>query len=444
MRLKEKSPRVTRPPGCGAGDGKRPKRVTSDDPNMKATAHGFLPGGLEYGVVTLPRRHVVSFQIRILAGVSSEPADRLGLARLVEETIDKATVHHTGRQISDAFDAIGAGKSSGTGRETITFSCTVLREHFERAIELHAGFLRSPTYPKDQVDVALELARQEIFALQDDPQSLADKLMGPLAYGPVLGRHSLGELETLARISRDDIEAYWKNYFCSGRMVVAVAGPDEPAVVTSVLSRHLDGFGQTGKAGRAPVPLEFTPTTQHHHKDLKQQQISICWPGVDATHAEFPTQQATIGILSGGMSGRLFTEVREKRGLVYWVGAWQDTPRGAGLMFLGASTTPERCDQTYATLLSEVDRLSEDLTADELHRAVTGIVASQETRGDTTRAHCGELASDLFFFGRPLPMEEKVARLLAVTVDDVHRYLALHPRKNLCVLTLGPRPLEAS
>ncbi len=410
---------------------------------MIATTHGFLPNGIEYGVVTLPKRHVVSFQIRFLAGVSCEPADRLGLARLVEETIDKATQRFTGRQISDAFDAIGAGRGSGAGRETMTFNCTVLPEHFERAVELHAEILRAPTFPQSQVQIAVELAKQELFALQDDPQALADKLMGPLAYGPALGRHSLGELETLERITRDDLEAFWRKYFNAGRMMFAVAGPGEPAHVTDVLSRHFDGFGDKQRSGRESYPLQFTSVTTHHNKDLKQQQIAICWPGVEATHKEFPVQQATIGILSGGMSGRLFTEVREKRGLVYWVGAWQETPRGAGMMFLGASTTPERCDLTYKTLLNEVDRLSEDLTKDELDRAITGIVASQETRGDTTRARCGEIASDMFFFGRPLPIEEKIAKLQAVTVEDVRRYLANHPRNKLCVLTLGPRPLGA-
>jgi|CXWL01.1.fsa_nt_gi predicted Zn-dependent peptidase len=409
---------------------------------MISTTHGFLPNGMEYGVVALPQRHVVSFQIRLLAGVSCEPADRLGLARLVEETIDKATQRFTGRQLSDAFDAIGAGRGSGTGRETMTFHCTVLPEHFERAVELHAEILRAPTFPENQVQVAVELAKQELFALQDDPQALADKLMGPLAYGPALGRHSLGELETLERITRDDVEEFWRKYFNAGRMMFAVAGPGEPARVVDVLSRHFDGFGDSQRCGRESYPLVFTSVTKHHHKDLKQQQIAICWPGVEATHEEFPVQQATIGILSGGMSGRLFTEVREKRGLVYWVGAWQETPRGAGMMFLGASTTPERCDLTYKTLLNEVDRLSEDLTKDELDRAVTGIVASQETRGDTTRARCGEIASDLFFFGRPIPLEEKIAKLQAVTVEDVHRYLANHPRNKLCVLTLGPRPLH--
>lgn len=411
---------------------------------MGDSAHGFLPNGVEYGVVTLPSRHVVSFQIRILAGVCSEPSDRLGLARIVEETIDKGTQRFTGRGLSDAFDAIGAGKNSGTGRETITFGCTVLREHFDRALELHADFLRTPTFPRDQVSVAADLARQELFALQDDPQALSDKLMAPLVYGPTLGRHPLGDLDTLSQISRDDVENYWRRFFCAGRMVVAVAGPEGPEAVTKLISKHFDGFGDPSRIGRDSVRVEFSPGVHHHHKDLQQQQISLCWPGVDATHAEFPAQQATIGILSGGMSGRLFTEVREKRGLVYWVSAWQETPRGAGLMFMGASTTPERCDQTYATLLSEVDRLSEDVTVDELNRAVTGIVTPQETRGETTRARCGEIATDIFFFGRPISQEERVGRLLAVTIDDVRNYLNRHPRDRRCVLTLGPRPLNHS
>ena len=205
--------------------------------------------------------------------------------------------------------------------------------------------------------------------------------------------------------------------------------------------KRFDGFGRSGREGRGAIPVEFTPRTTHHDKALEQEHIAICWPGVDATHDEFPVQQVTLGILSGGMSGRLFTEVREKRGLVYWVSAWQETPRGSGMVFLGASTTPERCAKTYTTLLHEVDRLAEDITQDELDRAVTGIVANQETRGDATRSRCAELASDLFFFGRPVPIEEKVAKVQAVTIEDIRRYLNVHPRDRLCVITLGPRPM---
>ena len=113
-------------------------------------------------------------------------------------------------------------------------------------------------------------------------------------------------------------------------------------------------------------------------------------------------------------------------------------------MFLGASTTPDRCQQTHATLLREVDRLADSIGQDELERAVTGIVAGRETRGDTTRARCGELANDLFFFGHPVPDEKKIAQVQAVTIDDIRRFLTAYPRDRLCSMTLGPRPLTES
>ncbi len=301
--------------------------------------------------------------------------------------------------------------------------------------------MRTPTFPEDAFTVNLDLTKQELLALEDDAHGLADKLIGEQAYGSPLGRHPLGKPETLDRISRDDLAHHWQSQFQAGRMVVAAAGAIDPESVVDVFQKHFDGFGSTSREGRAAFPVEFSARATHHHKELEQEQICICWPGVDATHEDFPTQHVVLGVLSGGMSGRLFTEVREKLGLVYWVSAWQEAPRGSGMIFLGASTTPDRCDQTYTTLLKEVDRLADDIEQDELDRAITGIVANLETRGDSTRARCSELANDLFFFGRPLSDEEKIAKVEAVTIDGIRRYLATYPRDRLCVVTLGPRPL---
>jgi len=408
---------------------------------MQKYIHDNMPCGIEYAVCPLPARHVVSFQIRVLSGVCAEPADRLGLARVLEETIDKGTARFTGRALSDAFDAIGAGRGSGAGRESITYTCTILPEYFERAVELHAEMLLTPTFPDENVRVNIDLSRQELLAMQDDPQALVDKEISARAFGPVLGRHGLGERETLDRITRDDLVRYWKQHFHTGRMMLAVAGAVEPARVVEVFEKHFAAAARGPRDGRNPWRAEFTPGTHHQHKELEQEQIGVCFPGIEVTHADFPTQQAVLGILSGGMSGRLFTEVREKLGLVYWVSAWQDTPRGAGMIFLGASTTPERCDKTYAALMREVDRLADDIQQDELERAIVGLVASQDTKGDVTRARCSELCGDLFFHGRPVPPEEKSAKVQAVTVSDVKRYLATYPRNRRCVVTLGPKPL---
>ncbi len=405
------------------------------------TVHAHLPCGIEYGVRYLPGRHVAAFEIRVLAGLGEEPEDKLGLARVLEESITKGTEQRDGRALSDAFDALGAMHGSGAGVETTTFTCTVLPEYFEQAVALHAEFLRTPTFPQDMLDVCLELTRQEHLALQDDPQELAGKYLSRQVYGPILGRHGLGEPETIDSITRDDLVNHWRSRFHSGRMQVCVAGAVEPRRVAEVFERHFAQFGSPEPSGRDHYRLEFTPKTTHHTKELEQEHIGICFPGVYVTADDYPTQRVMIGILAGGMSARLFTEVRERQGLVYWVSAWQESPRGSGMIFLGASTTPERCAKTYQTLLREVDRLSEDLTREELDRVVTGIAAKTETRRYTTRALCGELADDLFHYGRPVPIAEKLDLVRAVTIEDVKRFLEEHPRDRLSVVTLGPRPL---
>jgi len=238
--------------------------------------------------------------------------------------------------------------------------------------------------------------------------------------------------------------AHWTARFQSGRLQVAVAGPVDPDSLIAQLESAFRGFGQSGLTGRDPVALQFQPLRTHHHKQLEQQYVGICWPGVAVTDPEYPVEQVILGILAGGMSARLFTEVREKQGLVYWVGAWHEHPRAAGMIHLGASTTPQRCDQTFDTLLREVDRLAQDLQPQELQRAIVGIVARTRTRGEVTRARAAELADDLFYYGRPVPIEQKLHDVQQVTMDHIRRYLDCHRRDRLSVVTLGPRRLYSA
>lgn len=411
---------------------------------MSELVHRTLPCGVEFAAEILPGRPTAALEIRILAGYADEPADKLGLARLLEQVVDKGTARRDGRGVLDAFDAIGAQRSSATGRHTTAFSTLVLPEFLPQALDLHAEMLRTPTLPQDACDVAVELASQELSSLEDDPQSLAEKLIDRQAYGAVLGRHPLGERGTLETITRADIEAHWHKTFAAGRMLVCVAGDVNVDAVAEHVQKCFDGFGSAQSAGRNAVPIEFAAARTHHAKELEQEQIAICYPGVALTDKEYPTEQVMLGVLSGGMSSRLFAEVREKQGLVYWVGAWSEHPRSAGMIHLGASTTPERCDKTFETLLREVDRLRDDLEPGEVQRAIVGITARTETRGDITRAHCTELVNDLFHHGHPIPIEEKVARIQAVDVAAIQRYLDAHPRNVLSVVTLGPRELSAA
>ncbi len=400
--------------------------------------HEHLDCGIELVALPLPKRHTVSAQIRFLVGFADEPEDKLGLNHVVEQTISKGTEKRSGRELCDAFDTMGVSWVSWAARESTGYHFTALPEFVQQSLDLHAEFLRSPTFPEDALGVAIENHVQEIDNLSDDPHDLSAKLFNRQVYGPVLGRHVLGESDTLRTITPEDVESHWQKYYQAGRMQIAIAGAIDVPSIVDKLNELFSDYGSAEQVGRERFAHHFEAKTAHHHKDLEQEHIGICYPGAPLDDPRRYAQAVAMGVLSGGMSCRLFTEIREKQGLVYWVTATTEHPRGIGMVYLGASTTPERCEKTYRTLLREIDRLSEDLEESELRRAITGIVAKIETRGDITRARCSAMADDLFHHAKVIPVEQKIAKVQAVTIADVKDYLDSFPRDRLSVLTLGP------
>lgn len=409
---------------------------------MSQYFHETLPSGVEFAAESMTDRRTVSLEIRVLSGTADEPIDKLGLARIVEDTLDKGTAAHNGRALSDAFDALGIRRSGWTGREATGVTCTLLPDVIDDGLALIAELIRTPTFPADACRVAVELALQELHSLEDDPGELADRLLSERTYGPILGRHPLGDAETLKSITPDDVRRHWSSQYAAGRMQISCCGPIDAGRVAARIDSLFTGFGDARPTGRSSFAVAFAPSRTHVQKELEQVQIGIGFPGAALSHPDYPVQRVIIGILSDGMSSRLFSEVREKQGLAYSVSAWDEYPRGAGMIFLHASTTPERCEKTYTTLLREIDRIGEDVTDAERSRVIKGIVARTATRGDITRAHTAELAGDLFHYGRPVPIEEKLDAVRAVTIGDIRRYLNTYKRNALSVVTLGPKSLE--
>lgn len=404
--------------------------------------HLTLPCGAELAVDPLPGRNTVALFFRVLVGSSDDPVGTEGLAYVVERTLSKGTRSYDGRGLADAFDRIGAQWSTASGRQSTHLRVLCLPEFVGEVITLAIELLRYPTFPDEACSVAVELARQELRAMEDEPQDLLRVLIQKLTLGPRLGRPVLGTPESLGLITPARVRGFWEEHYHSGRLQVAAAGP----IAAEVLARQVEiafaGWGRPQWAGREPVALDLQPQTAHQAKELEQEHLALTLPGLPKTAADFPVETVLLGVLSGGMSGRLFTEVREKQGLVYWVGAWHEQPRGAGVIYLGASTTPERCDKTYRTLRRELCRLAEDLSAEEVHRARDSIIAQFETADDLTRARAAGLSDDLVHFGRPIDRQEKLAALRGVTLARARSYASRLPLDRVCVATLGPRPLE--
>lgn len=403
--------------------------------------HQHLPCGVEMAVDLLPERQTAALSFRMFAGVADDPPELTGIGGIVERTFAKGTRNFDGQGLADAFDALGAQWSATCGRQSTLVRVVCLPEFVLQVTELVAEMLARPTFPDEACQVAVQLSLEDLIHLEDDPQALLQIAMQRAALGPIFGRNPGGEPETLKRITPALVRKHWQQFYHSGRLQVSAAGPIEAEALAARVEKEFKRLGSAQNAGRNDCAHELEPARVHREKDLKQQYIGISLPGLPKGHADFAVEQLLLGVLSGGMSARLFTEVREKQGLVYWVGAWHEQPRGMGLIHLGASTTPERCEKTYKTLLRELERIGEDLTEEETERSRNQIIAHAETEDDLTRARAGSLSDDLFHFGRPVGVEAKLNAIRAVQIRQVRDYALRLDRDRLCVSTIGPKPL---
>ncbi len=403
--------------------------------------HLALDSGVELAVDRIPRRQTVALHFRLLTGMVDESDELNGVSEIVESTLSKGTEKHDGRALADAFDRYGIQWATLTGRQSMLARVLCLPEYVPAAVDLIAELLCQPTFPDEAVRVQIDLAQQALKHMEDEPQDLLRLAMNRLVFGPVLGRHVGGTPESLARVNRELVHAHWKRFYHRGRVQAVAAGPIDVDAFARSVDRAFRALGSADRAGRNDAAFDWTPGRTHREKDLEQQHIALAMPGLPRHDPDFAVEQVLLGVLSGGMSGRLFTEVREKQGLVYWVGAWHEQPRGKGVIHVGASTTPQRCHKTYDTLLRELRRLSEDLTAAEVTRARDSLIAQSETEDDMTRARAAGLSDDLFHFGRPIGRPAKLDALRAVTLERVIAYAKRLPIDRLCVGTLGPRPL---
>jgi len=402
-----------------------------------------LDAGLDLVVETIPSAKSAALTWLTPAGFAAEPESRLGLGAMLEELLLRGAAGRSSRDIADAYDLLGASRDASVETFHMRLSATFLGARFEHVAPLLVSAIRDPALAADAVDPARQLALQSLRGLADEPQSRVMYAAREFHAPKPINRSGLGSEEGLAAITRDDLVVYWNDHAVPAGSIIAVAGAVDPDQVEDVLSAQLAGWkGQT----RAPEWSGEGPRGYHHVQSTSEQtHIAVIHDAPAEAHHDAVLERLVIGVLSGGMSGRLFTEVREKRGLCYAVSAGYVTQRDYGRVVAYSGTTPERAQETLDVLVEELRRINNPAGAvdqSELDRARIGLKSKLVMSGESTSARAAALAADLAKLGRPRSLDEIAAEIDKVALDDLNAYLARRNLGKLTVCTLGPRELN--
>lgn len=381
------------------------------------------------------------------AGSAQDPADKQGLSTMLNELLQRGAAELDSRGMADALDRLGVTRSTNVGTLHLRLNASMLGDRLADALPLIVDMVRKPRLEEAAIEPVRDLCLQGLDSLADDPQERAVLTARARHNHPPLNRSGLGTRDGLGAISRDDLVEGWAERARPVGSILAVAGAVDPDSVARRLNELLAGWG-----GEAPGVETETSTTRgsYHHVDDKsaQVQIVLMHDAPPEKHPDSAPERVVNTVLSGGMASRLFTEVREKRGLCYAVSASYATERDYARVMAYVGTTPDRAQQSLDVLLAELERINSARDAgggiheSEFQRAIVGIKSDLVFSGESTGARASALAYDYHRLGRARSLAEIAAEYDAVTLDRVNEYLARRSMGDRTTVTLGPAALN--
>lgn len=379
-------------------------------------------------------------------GAAFDPRDRLGRSAMWEELLQRGAGGRNSREQADAVDRLGIGRSVDVGTFYMRVGATMMGARAVEAIPLLADMVLRPAMAEEDIEPSRELALAAIASLKDDPQERAMLAARQRHLPEPINRSGLGTEEGLQALNRDELAGQWKATALPGTSIIAMAGAIDQDAVVAAWNKALKGW--SGTIGLPQMGSRPPRGYAHEEDNSSQVQIIVCHDAPTELSEDSILEKIVLNVLSGGMSGRLFSEVREKRGLCYSVSAGYRGDRDFGSVTAYVGTTPERAQESLNVLLAEMARINspapaDRVTVDEFQRAVAGMKSRLIFSGESTSARAGALAADLHVYGRPRSLTEMAERIDRVTLDDVNQYLTRRSPGKMTIQTLGPAPLEA-
>jgi len=401
--------------------------------------HTF-PNGLTLLAERMAGMQSAAMTLMLPAGSATDPVDRLGSATVLSDLVLRGAGSRDSKQLTDYLDRLGLQRSSSVGVHHSRFGCAGLAERVVEGLGAYSDVVRRPHLPQAGFEAARDLALQSLAGLEDEPrQKLLIKLREWHLPSPY-GRSSMGNKEDLEKLTLELAKADHASRYHADGAILALAGNIDFEQLKDEVHKHFGSWN-----GRTNDDIKVMPPPGNfHHEDQQSEQthIGIAYPSIPETHEDYYTIRMAIEVLSGGMSGRLFTEVREKRGLCYSVWAGYSSLKTQGSILGYAGTSNDRAQATLDCFMTELHRLSDGVTEAELERAKTGLKASTIMSSESTSSRAGAIAHDYFMRGRIRTLDEIKNAIDAVTVDRVNAYLKKNTPGPFTIVTVGPKALK--
>ncbi len=376
----------------------------------------------------------------IPAGAAYDPDELGGAAAVIAEWLLRGAGRRDTRRLNDALDSLGCRHDESAHSEHIQFTASQLGTNLHPVLEIYADILRRPHLGPEAFESCRSLIAQDLQVLEDQPAQKCNIVLRERFYPRPLGRCVYGSAETLGAMSTDNLRAHAEKSLTPRGAILAVAG----AVKWDQFASHAENlFGDWSSPGGGEIsPRPQPPSTHHIHKDSAQVHIGLAHRAAVISDEQYYPARVAQTVLSGGMSSRLFTEVREKRGLVYHVSTRYHSLKNHAGMLTYAATVPEKTDETFRVTTGELRRMGQDIQSREMDRAKTQLKSALVMQGESTSARADALAGDWYHLGRLRTLEEISRAVENVTAGDLARYAESYPPDNFTILTIGPRRIN--
>jgi len=384
-----------------------------------------LPSGVRVVTEHVPGVRSVALGFWVRTGSRNETPAQAGLSHFLEHLLFKGTDRFSSLEIDETFDAMGAEVNAGTSKETTSVYSRFLDHRLDEAFDVLADMVLRPSYP--DIDSERQVVIEEIAMYEDEPQDKVHDVLAKAIFGDhPLGLPIIGRAEVVSSVAVPDIAAYHDLRYAPDNLVVAAAGSVEHDRVASLVAKALEGVVAGSPAeGPEPAPDEVAPRLCFHEKETEQYHLCLGAPGLPRGDERRFALRVLDTILGGSTSSRLFQEVREKRGLAYSVYSYASHYIDSGQVGLYVGTRPENVSEAMGVIGGELRAIAEEgVTAEELDRARENVKGRTTLSMESTSARMNRLGSSLLMGVPLMTLDEILAAVDAVTIEDVHALTA--------------------